>query len=170
MYDVTIERWQQIEKRVLATLSETECSNYIRSMINWAKRKDIATSRVPDTWEMVETGDIVFADFGVTYDMEIGAQHLGLVVSIVRGKAFVVPLTSTKRFTWHDNIRTLNSECLSHESAVLCNDARFINTSRIIKKIGKAEEWEWREIKNYVLKGILNNGWEEDRQQDKETL
>ena len=170
MYEITVERWQEIERRVLATLGDKERKNYIRSMINWTKRKDIATSRVPDTWEMVEAGDIVFADFGVTYDMEIGAQHLGIVVSIVRGKAFVVPLTSTKKFAWHDNIMTLKSDCLDHESAVLCNDARFINTSRIIKKIGKADEWEWREIKTYVLKGILNNGWEEDRQQNEETV
>lgn len=162
MYSVTVERWQEIERDVLSTLSARELEGYLRSMVNWAKRRKETSTWVLGANEKVEVGDVVFADFGVSYNMEIGVQHLALVVAVVKGKAFVVPMTSNRKHVDNDEQLEFNSDILLKDSAVFCNDARFINTARVIKKIGKVKESEWRTVKNYVLKGILNNGWQTD--------
>ena len=161
MSSVSVERWQEIEKQILTSMSAVDRDKYISSMIMWAKHRSLdSTGRVPDSYELIEAGDIIFADWGIAYNMEIGYLHLGVVIAVIRGKALVVPLTSNLKGKDKDNLFEVDWECLDKKSLAFCNDAKFINTARVIKKIGKADEYQWRELKNYVMKGMLKNGWE----------
>lgn len=87
----------------------------------------------------IKVGDVCFVDFGHGYINECAYQHFALVVKLYRGKAFVVPMTSNPR-----TVALAKSKKRSHlfymghlqgldkETCVFINDARFINTARVI--------------------------------------
>ena len=93
----------------------------------------------------IDAGDICYIDFGRAYLTEIGYQHFGLVLNVYYGKAFVVPMTSNAanyhqaydRYSNPDGSHHLMRigliEGLTRYSVLFLNDAKFINTARIIE-------------------------------------
>ncbi|MGL5979095.1 MAG: hypothetical protein ACRCZJ_08880 [Erysipelotrichaceae bacterium] len=100
------------------------------SRANFEQRKQMESCDETGVW--VKEGDICFIDFGEAYINEVGFLHFGLVMKIRHRKALVLPLTSKggKRKPHLMSIGTLPN--LYKESFVLLNDAKFINSARII--------------------------------------
>lgn len=93
---------------------------------------------------MISSGDICYIDFGRAYVTEAGYQHFGLVVTVSSGKALVIPMTSNTvnyelAYDPEDNpeglkhlMRLGKTEGMYKYSVLFLNDAKFINTARII--------------------------------------
>ncbi len=90
----------------------------------------------------IRPGDICYFDFGHAYINEAGFQHFGLVISCFNHKAFVVPMTS-KHHTLTQAMNVSDEgkahlyyigkiDGLHKPSVLFVNDARFINTARVI--------------------------------------
>lgn len=110
----------------------------------------------------IREGDICFIDFGDAYLYESGYQHFGLIVSLCHGKALVVPMTSNTEMikAAYDPITTPQGKRhlmriglikgMARESVLFLNDAKFINTARIIDVKAKINRQSplFQEIKN----------------------
>lgn len=151
------------EEDMLNGLSDSEIFDYMISKLNFCRRKQLYSN---DTvW--VSVGDICFIDFGMAYLQEAGYQHLGVVLATKNNKAFVVPMTSNGR-----TVRTAKSKKnpdgrdhvlsigkvrgLNKPSALFLNDAKWINTSRIIDVKGhiSTESGIFRHIREEVKRLI----------------
>lgn len=89
-------------------------------------------------------GDVCYIDYGRAYISEIAYQHFGLVMNVFYGKAFVIPMTSNSHQfdTAYDPVenpgghrhlmRLGRIEGLTRHSVLFLNDAKFINSARII--------------------------------------
>lgn len=96
----------------------------------------------------LSVGDICYIDFGQAYLNEAGYQHFGLIISMMNGKAFVVPMTSNpytydQAYDKQTNpsgkvhlMRIGQLKGLNKPSVLFINDAKFINTTRIIEVKG----------------------------------
>ncbi len=84
----------------------------------------------------IRVGDICFIDFGKAYLNEAGFQHFGLILTIKNQKALVIPMTSNTKVKVVDEKRHLlhigKIKGMNKASTLFMNDARFINTARII--------------------------------------
>ncbi len=91
----------------------------------------------------IKIGDICYIDYGEAYINEIGYQHFGLIVSIFHSKAFVVPMSGNHAAFLQayskDNpkgkrhlMRLGKIKGMNKESVLFINDAKWINTARII--------------------------------------
>lgn len=91
----------------------------------------------------IRVGDICYIDFGEAYINEIGYQHFGLLITIFHNKAFVVPMsgnhTAYMQAYSKDNprgkrhlMRLGKIKGMNKESVLFINDAKWINTARII--------------------------------------
>lgn len=91
----------------------------------------------------VEVGDVCFIDFGDAYLLEIGYQHFGLIIALFHNKAFVVPMsgnhTAYLQAYSKDNpngkqhlMRLGKIRGMNKESVLFINDAKWINSARII--------------------------------------
>ena len=81
--------------------------------------------------------------YGEAYINEIGYQHFGLIVTMFHNKAFVVPMSGNKG-AYHQAYSKENPNGKKHlmrlgkikgmnkESVLFINDAKWINTARII--------------------------------------
>jgi hypothetical protein len=90
-------------------------------------------------------GDVAYIDFGHAYLHEAGYQHFGLVLSVVNGKVFVVPMTSNpnayaQAYDGCSNptgkkhlMRVGLLSGLNRPSVLFLNDSKFISPSRIIE-------------------------------------
>ncbi|MEG0265201.1 MAG: hypothetical protein RSA06_03095 [Erysipelotrichaceae bacterium] len=92
----------------------------------------------------IKIGDICFIDFGEAYINESGYQHFGIVMSIMNGKALVIPMSSNyhtyKQALSEDNplgkahlMQIGLIKGLVKKSVLFLNDAKFINTARMIE-------------------------------------
>lgn len=91
----------------------------------------------------VRIGDICFIDFGMSYLNEAGFQHFGLVMKFCNNKAYVIPMSSNPA-SYHQAYAKENPKGKKHlmrlgkiegmnkESVLFLNDAKWINTARII--------------------------------------
>lgn len=119
------------------SLNPKEAIAKIISEKNYMNRSLASSCDELGVW--VKVGDICFIDFGKSYLNEAGYQHFGIVMKFMNNKALVIPMTS--------NTKTYKEACLNqkphlypigkiegmHKHSVLfLNDARFINTARII--------------------------------------
>lgn len=104
---------------------------------NYNARRDVQSSK--SLGIQIYPGDICYIDFGQAYLYEAGYQHFGLVLSIVHYKALVIPMTSNaatykrafeKQGDYLYPLGTVKG--LYRESVLFLNDAKFINTARII--------------------------------------
>lgn len=140
-------QWQnymQYTKSELSSLSVKEATARLISEQNWADRSQMKSSE--SLGIRVEVGDICFIDFGKAFVYEAGYQHFGLVVSKCNGKAFVIPMTSNSvsyaqaydEVTLPQGKRHLMRigliPGLNKPSVLFLNDAKYINTARIIAK------------------------------------
>lgn len=82
----------------------------------------------------IRVGDICFIDFGKAYINEAGFQHFGLILTIKNHKALVIPMTSNiKDEPNKEHLLHIGKiEGMAKKSTLFLNDARFINTARII--------------------------------------
>lgn len=91
----------------------------------------------------IKVGDICYIDFGEAYVNEIGYQHFGLILTMFHNKAFVVPMsgnhTAFLQAYSKENpkgkrhlMRLGKIKGMNKESVLFINDAKFINTARII--------------------------------------
>lgn len=116
-------------------LSTKEALHRIMSELNYKLRS--SSMSCEDLGVRIKVGNICFVDYGVSYINEAGYQHFGLVMSITNGKALVVPMTSNahtyKQSQYKEHLMTIGKiEGMNKESVLFLNDARFINTARII--------------------------------------
>lgn len=93
----------------------------------------------------ISIGDVAYIDFGHAYLHEAGYQHFGLVLSMVNGKVFVVPMTSNPNAYAQAYDAQLNPSGKKHlmrvgllsglnrPSVLFLNDSKFISPSRIIE-------------------------------------
>lgn len=96
----------------------------------------------------LSAGDVCYIDFGQAYLNEAGYQHFGLILSMMNGKAFVVPMTSNpityeQAYDKQTNpkgkihlMRVGQPQGLNKPSVLFINDSKFINTTRIIEVKG----------------------------------
>lgn len=91
----------------------------------------------------IRVGDICYIDFGEAYINEIGFQHFGLLVTLFHNKAFVVPMSgnhtayvqaySKENTKGKRHLMRLGKiKGMNKESVLFINDAKWINTARII--------------------------------------
>ena len=129
------------EQEMLNQLSPDEGVDYMISKMNFCRRKQLYSCQPLNV--KVRAGDICYIDFGMAYLLEIGYQHFGLILAFKNGKAFVVPMSGNQKAAkeaWSRNnvhgkthlMRLGNIEGLNKSSVLFLNDAKWINTSRII--------------------------------------
>lgn len=130
--------WFILEKKdEYAQISYKEGVQRLISEKNYNIRRNIASSKSMGL--SIRPGDVCYTDFGQAYLYEAGYQHFGLVIAIVHFKALIIPMTSnpqtyrkafTNEGTYLFPLGTI--EGLYKESVLFLNDAKFINTARII--------------------------------------
>ena len=124
------------------------------------------SERTPSCGELgvdIRVGDICYIDFGEAYIAEIGYQHFGLIITIFHNKAFVVPMsgnhTAYLQAYSKENpkgkrhlMRLGKIKGMNKESVLFINDAKWINTARIIdvKAHLRRDSELFREIKDRV--------------------
>lgn len=91
----------------------------------------------------IRVGDICYIDYGEAYINEIGYQHFGIIITIFHNKAFVVPMSGNHQAYLQaysrENPRGKRHlmqfgkmKGMNKESVLFINDAKWINTARII--------------------------------------
>lgn len=91
----------------------------------------------------IKLGDICYVDFGEAYINEIGYQHFALIVSLFHNKAFVIPMSGNHNAYLQAYSKTNPNgkkhlmrfgkmKGMNKESVLFINDAKWINTARII--------------------------------------
>lgn len=111
------------------------------SELNYRKRRRL--SNCTEIGVNIRKGDICFIDYGSAYVNEIGYQHFGLIITIFHNKAFVVPMSGNSGAYRHayckENpkgkrhlMRLGKIKGMNKESVLFINDAKWINTARII--------------------------------------
>lgn len=116
--------------------------NKLVSEFNFETRKNLKSCKV---YKMtIQEGDIVYMDYGKAYLLEAGYQHFGIVVRMYNSKALVVPMTSNAEAYNNAYDELINPDGLTHlmkigrqkgcykYSVLFLNDAKFVNTARII--------------------------------------
>lgn len=119
------------------TLKPKEALPEMISEKNYFSRANATSCDELGVW--VKVGDICFIDFGKSYLNEAGYQHFGIVMKFMNNKALVIPMTSNPK-TYKDALLMQKShlfpigklEGMYRHSVLFLNDARFINTARII--------------------------------------
>lgn len=148
-----------MEKEMLQSLSREEIFAYLVSKENFCQRKQLYSYKDLVPSFRVRVGDICFIDFGQAYQMEIGYLHFGLILSFKHAKAFVVPMTGKKILKPDDHRMSLgNIEGLAKESVLFLNDAKWINTARIIDVKGhiSVQSEKFKLIQERVIDCILS--------------
>jgi hypothetical protein len=129
------------EQEMLSELDDSEVFDYMISKMNFCRRKQLLSCQPLNV--KVRVGDICFIDFGMAYLLEVGYQHFGMILAFKNGKAFVVPMSGNQkaaREAWSKSnargkthlMRLGNIAGLNKSSVLFLNDAKWINTSRII--------------------------------------
>lgn len=122
--------YHEIKRECISGYNRFERSKYISSL---------------DFDLRIKVGDIVFCDFGQAYLNEAGFQHFGLVLKIFSYKAFVIPMSSNpmtvSKAPNYPGVKDPKDHLyfigmprgLNRPSVLFLNDAKFINTARIIE-------------------------------------
>lgn len=125
------------EMKMLKELSKEEVYDYMISKLNFCQRKQCFSGKDLDI--RIRVGDICFIDFGQAYLNEVGYLHFGLVLSILNQKALIVPMTGNastyKKAGKKGKEHTMalpEIKGLNKFSVLFLNDAKWINTARIL--------------------------------------
>lgn len=132
--------WQwfmEEKKNEYANISYKEGIQRLVSEKNYTTRRNVSSAK--SLGLSIVPGDICYTDFGQAYLYEAGYQHFGLVLSIVHFKALIIPMTSNPN-TYQKSLKQEGTylfplgsiDGLYKESVLFLNDAKFINTARII--------------------------------------
>ena len=143
--DENVELWMKylkVKKYYYKGLSEKLADASALSEANWIVRKEMMSCE--EGGIDVQVGDICYIDFGQAYLNEAGYQHFGVVMAICHKKALVIPMTSNPlqyENAYDDENNPLGKihllkigqpKGLNKPSVLFMNDAKFINTARII--------------------------------------
>lgn len=146
--DESIEKEQIIEKmkanieESLMGMSNYQARRFVMSELNYCIRSEYKSSELVGF--KVNKGDICYIDYGKAYITEAGFQHFGLVLGICNSKAFVIPMSSNKSMYYQSYCkktfpqgkkhlyRLPDLEGLNKKSVLFLNDAKYINTARVI--------------------------------------
>lgn len=137
-------------KNYIEKQSPKETIKILLSTQNYLKRGSLKyNEHLP-----LSVGDICYIDFGQAYLNEAGYQHFGLILSMMNGKAFVVPMTSnpvTYEQAYDKQCNPLGKihlmrlgqlNGLNKPSVLFINDSKYINTTRIIEVKGHLDVTE----------------------------
>ena len=139
----------------------------IRSMLNRIRRFDLWSSS--QMFLAPEPGDICYLDYGHAYKNEAGYQHFGLILTSWNQKLLVLPMTSNptaakEAGNIHENGRSHlyyigNQEGLNKASTLFLNDAKFINSSRVISINGhiRTDSFMFEEILQIMFAQIMTS-------------
>lgn len=131
------------EKNELLNERKEVIKQVLISKLNYIVRKSYKSSELLGF--KVKVGDICYVDFGNSYITEAGYQHFGLVIAYFNSKALMIPMSSNSQmykqsycqYTFPQGKKHLFRlgavESLYKESVLFLNDAKFINTARIIE-------------------------------------
>ena len=137
-----IEDYLEDQKKTYQTMCTKELKSHLISEVNYRDRHQLLSCE--QLGVNIRVGDICYVDFGRAYIQEAGFQHFGLIISMYHGKAFVVPMTSnpsTYAQGYHPEYNPNGKKHLLQiglipglvrPSVLFLNDAKFINTARII--------------------------------------
>lgn len=140
-----LQEWENYTSQIasqIQSLSVKEAAVRMISEQNWQDRSQLKSC--DQVGINAEIGDICFIEFGRAFVYEAGYQHFGLIVSKCNGKALVIPMTSnTNTYDQaYDSERNPNGKKhlmkigqiigLHRPSVLFLNDAKYINTARII--------------------------------------
>ncbi len=115
----------------------------------------------------VSVGDLVFIEYGQAFLNEAGFQHFGLVMQIWNRKAFVIPMTSNPNTaktavnvspTGKTHLYYIGCvKGLHADSTLFLNDAKMINTSRVISINGHIDPSSlmFQEIQAHLQNGLF---------------
>ncbi|MDD5881130.1 MAG: hypothetical protein PUG17_10025 [Stecheria intestinalis] len=133
----------QSRSEVYGTYFPACCEASMISEANWVLRNQYQSGE--EIGVRIDPGDICYMDFGQAYLNEMGYQHFGLCMNICRRKAFIIPMTSNPVHyaEAYDEVRNPcgkihlmqigKPEGLNKPSVLYMNDARYINTARVIE-------------------------------------
>lgn len=160
---------QQEEKKMLKTLSKSETFDYLVSKMNFCQRKEL--NSCSELGIHLHIGDICYIDYGLAYLYEIGYLHFGLVISIVNQKALVIPVSGNikayrqayskdHKYGKKHLMRLGCIEGMNKLSVLYMNDAKWINTARIIdvKAHINVDEPLFQDIKERMISLIADKG------------
>lgn len=131
-------------KHYIQRQSPKDAVKILLSTQNYLRRGSLKTNETLP----LSAGDVCYIDFGQAYLNEAGYQHFGLILSMMNGKAFVVPMTSNpityeQAYDKQTNpqgklhlMRVGQPQGLNKPSVLFINDAKYINTTRIIEVKG----------------------------------
>lgn len=153
---ICAEAWDK-EKQLLARLSPEEVFDYMISKLNFCARKQSYSYKDILSGIHLQKGDICFIDFGQAYLMETGYLHFGLILAFKHHKAFVVPMTGKAIRQSKSHLLILGEiPGLYKQSCLFLNDAKWINTARIIDIKGHVDpnSDQFQRIRKRVLECI----------------
>ena len=140
------ETWQgylEHRKSIYEPYVHENMENNLVSEANWLLRAQCLSAE--ELGMFLHVGDVCFMDFGQAYIQEIGYQHFGIIMSICRKKALVIPMTSNpvqyaKAYDAKENphgkihlMRLGEIPGLRYPSVLFLNDMKFVNTARVIE-------------------------------------
>ena len=155
-YEIADSEYINCEKRYISELTDERKSAYYSSMMNYFKYS--ADTTCYDRVGTVAKGDVIYVEFGASFNRESGNGHLAVVLKIYAGKLLVVPLTSNLAIIDKDYCFLLMKGVggLNKTSVAFLNDAKFISPSRVLNIVGNLGEEKADEIKRKVVE-IIND-------------
>jgi hypothetical protein len=158
-----VRKYLKLKKDILMQQDTDRTKQYLKSSYycDYHSGKNVPGTRAV-------AGDIIMAEFGESFNKEVGAEHPAIVMSVYYGKIFVIPMTSnTTTFdnaydavrnpTGRKNLMPIKFNCLEKQSTLFLNDAKYISNARIIAILGhiSSTSREYKDIKDR-LNEILN--------------
>lgn len=137
--------WNQYlryRKDIYLPLVNENLNHNMISEANWHLRSQLFSAE--EVGVQIAIGDICYIDFGQAYINEMGYQHFGLIMSMCRHKALVIPMTSNEAQYESAYDATKNPMGKIHlmrlglvaglvkPSVLFLNDMKYINTARVI--------------------------------------
>ena len=165
-YPLIKKEYMNVCSRLFESFNTAEGIGSLISEINFksnAKKSSVFSENVKMD---LSAGDVCLIDFGKQYTYECSYVHLGLVIGFSQKKLFVVPMTSNKKTLGKaeeqtsDHLAVLLESDLAEghidkNSVLFLNDARFINSARIIEKVGHIDADKLADISKCLADKIV---------------
>lgn len=150
---------------------------FIKSMDDWIDRENSENKPLDNklSFETVKRGDIYMVDWNLGYSPELSYEHPCVVVEILDGFIFVLPVSSQPQYiklAYHPvfntegnkNYRIVDKEDgFSKQCVIHLNQGKCISTTRILYKIGTlsfnldGKSELYTEIREYLLTSYFSD-------------
>ena len=159
----------KIREGLLSMYSVENAEHELNEVLKDYRRFVLAQSKRSQMYLAPEPGDICYLDYGHAYKNEAGYQHFGLILTSWNQKLLVLPMTSNptaakEAGNIHENGRSHlyyigNQEGLNKASTLFLNDAKFINSSRVISINGhiRTDSFMFEEILQIMFAQIMTS-------------